>query len=120
MWGANWTKGRVIAQCDNEAVVAIINSRYSSDKYLMQMLRCLFFIEAQHQCHVEAIHIPGASNELADHLLRNNVNLFHSKSKTANHHPSYVICSFFPSTVATSSHSKLDWTQQFSIFVRKA
>ena len=43
IWGAKWTKGRVIAQCDNEAVVAIINSRYSSGKYLMQMLRCLFF-----------------------------------------------------------------------------
>ena len=54
IWGANWTKGRVIAQCDNEAIVTIINSRYSSDKYLMQMLRCLFFIEAQYQCRVES------------------------------------------------------------------
>ena len=45
IWGAEWTKGRVIAQCDNEAVVTIINSRYSSDKYLMQMLRCLFLLK---------------------------------------------------------------------------
>ena len=58
-----------MARCDNEAVVTVINSRYSSDKYLVQMFRCLFFIEAQHQCQVEAIHIPGRSNELADHLL---------------------------------------------------
>ena len=54
IWGANWMKGRVISQCDNEAVVTVINSRYSSDKFLMLMLRCLFFIEAQYQCQVEA------------------------------------------------------------------
>ena len=86
IWSTEWTKGRVIAQCDNEAVVAVINS----SKYLMQMLRCLFFIEAHHQFQVEAIHIPGNSNGLADNLSRNNVDLFHSKLRTANPHPSHV------------------------------
>ena len=83
-------RGRIIAQRDNEAVVAVINSRYSSDKYLMQMLCCLFFIEAQYQCQVKAIHISGTLNKLADHLSRDNVNLFHYKLRTANLNPSYV------------------------------
>jgi len=31
----------VIAHCDNTAVVSVLNSRYSQDKMLMQMLRGL-------------------------------------------------------------------------------
>ena len=76
----------------------------------MQMPHCLFLIEDQHQCQVEAIHIQGTSNKLVDNLPRSNVNLFHIKSKTANLHPLYV-CSFFPCTVATTqTHSELNFT----------
>ena len=38
--------GEVIAQCDNAAVVAVFNSRYSKDKRMMHLLRCVFFAEA--------------------------------------------------------------------------
>ena len=42
LWGHNWRGGRVWAQCDNAAVVSVLNSRYCKDKKLMQMLRVSF------------------------------------------------------------------------------
>ena len=58
---------------DNAAVVAVIATRTSWDK---QLLRCLFLLEAKYDCHLVASHIPGAHNELADHLSRNRSSLF--------------------------------------------
>ena len=36
IWGQGWKGGRVIAHCDNAAVVSIINSRSSKDSHLAQ------------------------------------------------------------------------------------
>ena len=44
VWGKNWKGHNVRARCDNGAVVAIVNSRYSKEPILMHMLRCLFFL----------------------------------------------------------------------------
>lgn len=68
-WGSAWKGRRVLAHRDNIAVVAVLNSRYNS---LMQMLRCPFFIEAQHQFSLFTTHIAGINNGLADDLSRNN------------------------------------------------
>ena len=76
IWGRKWRGCRVTALCDNSAVVAVLNSRYAQDRMLMQMLRCLFFIEAQCQCTIVASHIPGRHNDLADDLSRNRANIF--------------------------------------------
>ena len=48
IWDHSWSRGEVIACCDNVAVVTVLNSPYSKDKLLMEMLRCLFFIEVAH------------------------------------------------------------------------
>ena len=37
---------QVISNCDNQAVVAVINSQYSLERDLMQMLHCLSSIPA--------------------------------------------------------------------------
>ena len=41
IWGAEWRGSRVLARCDNTAVVSVLNSHYCKDAKLMQMLRCL-------------------------------------------------------------------------------
>lgn len=46
--GHQWTKRRVQFFCDNKAVVVIIRSRTSRQPHLMQLLRCLFLVEAHH------------------------------------------------------------------------
>ena len=68
VWGRKWKGCKVTTLCDNSAVVAVLNSCYSQDKTLMQMLRCLFFIEAECQCTFMVKHISGQHNDLADDL----------------------------------------------------
>ena len=72
IWGHLWRGCRVLARCDNQSVVSVVNSQYSKDARLMHMLRCLFFIEAHHQFKVGATHIPGSDNTRADDLSRDN------------------------------------------------
>ena len=63
------------ARCDNGAV----NDRYSKEPILMQMLRCLLFLEACCQFILSAIHLPGVNNDLADDLSRNRLSCFLQK-----------------------------------------
>ena len=117
IWGHSWSwsRSRVIARCDNAAVVAVLNSRYSKDKLLMQMLRCLFFIEAIHNFKIQGLHIPGSLNDLADDLSRNNLSNFLSKMDRHEPHASKLP----PSLLQWLLHPTRDWTlphwmQQFS------
>ena len=71
IWGANWRGETVAARSDNMTAVAVISSRSSRDPELMHLLRCLFFFEARHSFRLEATHIPGKDNVLADDLSRN-------------------------------------------------
>ena len=57
LWGSQWKGDTVMCRCDNEAVVAVIITRTAHDKGLMQLLRCLFFLEARFDCHLLASHI---------------------------------------------------------------
>lgn len=40
--GSNWTSCRVIARCDNESIVTVLNSHYSKKPHVMSMLETLF------------------------------------------------------------------------------
>ena len=53
LWGKEWQNTSVLAHCDNQAVVEVVNSGYAKDTELMQLLRCLFFCES----------LVGASSE---------------------------------------------------------
>ena len=119
-WGHLWKGGQVVARCDNMAVVSALNNRSCKEKFVMQMLRMLFFIEAHHQFHLVSEHIPGSVNNRADHLSRNQIALFHASHKTANSLPSNVHSSLLqwllhPQLDWTSPH----WTHQFSSFVQR-
>lgn len=86
----------------------------------MQMLRCLFFIEAHHQFEIEATHIPGIHNDLADDLSRNNLASFLLKTSNSDQNPSPIPSSLLQWLL----HPAMDWTspnwmELFSSFVRK-
>ena len=66
----------VLCQCDNRAVVDVVNSGYSRDRDMMHLLRCLFFISEHHHFMVEAVHLPGKRCIAADALLHNNASQF--------------------------------------------
>ena len=90
IWGRQWRNQRVTAHCDNEAAVNVINSGYSSDPQMMQLLRSLFFITAWHSITIRAVHIPGRDNTLADAISRNHMELFFQQAPQASTIPSMV------------------------------
>jgi hypothetical protein len=76
VWGRQWAGSTVMCKCDNQAVVAVVMSRTAHDKHIMQLLRCLFFFEAKHNCCLVASHIHGVQNDLADDLPCNRLSSF--------------------------------------------
>ena len=116
LWGHSWRGGRVLAQCDNAAVVSVLNSRYCQDKRLMQLLHCLFFIEAYFQFKLIAAHLPGIHNELADDLSRNRLPAFLAKFPDADTVPSLIPPSLLVVAISSGTGldvSSLDSTVQF-------
>jgi len=80
----------VVSNCDNQAVVAVLNSQYSREKDLMQLLRCLFFLEAHFQFQLSAYHLPGILNDSADDLSRNHLSSFQTKMPMADTYHSSI------------------------------
>lgn len=68
---------------DNIAVVATLSSRFASDELLMQLLRCLFFLDTHFEFDHQAKHVARvtkmAANVLSDSL---NFSLFAHSSAT--------------------------------------
>ena len=77
-WGSDWKGALVQVQCDNTAVVEVINKGTARDRDIMQLMRCLAFLAAKGDFYVVASHIKGVDNTLADALSRDNLELFRS------------------------------------------
>ena len=106
-----------MAYCDNSAVVAIVNWGYCQAKIMIQLLRCLFFVEAHLQFQMSASHVAGLHNGLADGLSRNRLPSFLKKKPDAN-----VVSSVLPISLLQWLLSDQEWTspacmQQFTTFV---
>ena len=87
-------------------MVAVINSRYSRDDELMHLLHSLFFFEAIFEFHMQASHIPGVHNRLADAL---------SRDKLSSSLPKAFVMEQSPSSISTTllellQDSQTDWT----------
>ena len=120
LWGPQWQGKRIVSHCDNAAVVSILNSRYSRDKDLMQILRCLFFLEAQLQFQLSASHIPGVANACADYLSRNQLGAFMNEMPHADPYPTPIPSSLLQwLLLPTMDWTSPSWTQLFNSFVRK-
>ena len=71
-WCPVWHDQRIIVHCDNTGAVTVANSGYSRAPRIRHLLRCLFFIRACFQFSLQAVHIEGTDNTLADAISRNN------------------------------------------------
>ena len=76
LWVPTWEGKTIRAWCDDEAVVAIVNTGSSREKTVMHLSRCLVFMEARWQCHIVAKHIRGLDNRIADAVSRNELVTF--------------------------------------------
>ena len=78
VWGAHWSRKRILFRCDNQAVVQIWESGLSQSAQLMVLFRALFFIAARHNFTLLIRHLPGSDNCIADALSRQQLYRFRS------------------------------------------
>ncbi len=76
VWEYQWSGKSVRCQCDNAAVVAIINTGTSKNERAMHLMQSACFFLARHDVRVWAEHIPGVENRSADALSRNDCTSF--------------------------------------------
>ena len=69
-WGPIMANSRMLFMCDNMSIVAVINSRTSKDRSIMDLLRKVAIATMSHNIHFAAKHIPGKFNSAADALSR--------------------------------------------------
>ena len=69
-WGAQWTRRRVIFYTDCMPIVHALTKGASRTRRIMQLIRVLHFVAAQHHFVYRVQHIPGVENVTADELSR--------------------------------------------------
>ena len=108
VWGKTLSKNAVTVHCDIQVVVDVVNAGNCKDSYLVQLLRCPFFITTFLKVSVKAAHIAGHRNTRADALSRKNMHLFFSQVPTANKAPTPIPMALLELLV----HQQPDWTSQ--------
>ena len=76
LWERQWQGQHIRCHCDNVAVVQVVNSGYSTDKQMMRLIPCSFFVTAHRQLLVHAVHIAGSKNTAADAVSLENMDVF--------------------------------------------
>jgi len=87
LWFPHFSGKRIQFWCDNESVVAILNSGRSRAPRIMDLLRFLVLISMKHNFFIRARHVPGVSNEIADALSRFQVSRFRAAAPSAEPTP---------------------------------
>ena len=117
IYGKIWAGKGILRRCDNQAVVATLNSRYAKDNRLMHLLRTLFFFEAQYNFRMSAQHIPGIHITWADDISRNKHTKFLHACPNMPSVPTNI-----PESLISLLFLQVDWTSQlwqerFSSFI---
>ncbi|XP_071781595.2 uncharacterized protein LOC139931867 [Centroberyx gerrardi] len=87
LWGHEWSRKSILIHSDNTSVVEILNKGRSRSPAIMQFLRRLTLISAQHQFILRAAHIPGHHNSIADSLSRFSFQKFRHLAPESDFHP---------------------------------
>ena len=111
VWGHLWQDCTTKILCDNQAVVAVINSGYSREPQVMHLLRCLFFITAKFHIRIHCHYLPGPQNDIADAVSRNNLASFFFKVPDAHPSPTLLPVPLIDLLV----NNQPDWTSQIWI-----
>lgn len=76
LWGAQWSRKKVLFHCDNIAVVHAVNGWLPKDRHLVALLKRLAKLSIKFNFRVSAVHIPGVENVDADDLSRRRIDKF--------------------------------------------
>ena len=70
VWHNQWAGQRILINCDNQAVVAVITNGRSRDEVLAKYARNIFMWLSTCNIDMKVIHIAGKNNPIADLLFR--------------------------------------------------
>ena len=70
VWHNQWAGQRVVINCDNQAVVAVLTNGRSRDEVLAKYARNIFMWLSTCNIDMKVIHIAGKKNSIADLLSR--------------------------------------------------
>ena len=90
LWGPTWLGKRILMWCDNQSVVAIINSKHSKSPRIMDLVRSITLLTLSYNFTINATHIPGLDNAIADSLSRFQMDRFRALAPTASPTPCVI------------------------------
>ena len=70
IWGKFWRHSAITFFCDNMAVVQVVGSGRTRDKFLALCIRNIWLLAAQFDIELEVRHVEGKKNVIADALSR--------------------------------------------------
>ena len=90
LWADQLQNKRLVLNCDNQAVVNIINKQSTRSPLSMQLLRLLVLACLQNNLVCKARHLPGVQNNIADALSRGQMQRFRILAPSADTHPTVI------------------------------
>lgn len=87
LWGHNWSRKRILFNCDNLATVEIVRKGRSKIPSIMKLMRTLTYHSALNNFVIHAQHIPGINNCIADSISRYQMRKFRALAPHANSTP---------------------------------
>ena len=90
IWGDSFANRSVCFNCDNEALVFIINKQTSKDENVMFLIRKLVLLALKYNILFTAKHFPGKFNILSDALSRLQVSKFKALMTDADPEPTMI------------------------------
>jgi hypothetical protein len=93
LYGPHFRNASVLVRTDNITDVFIIKRQYTSKKPLLRLLRSICLTCAHYNTTLEAEHIAGVDNELADYLSRPNEHRYRARVHLHDHthmHTHYI------------------------------
>ena len=89
LWSPQWKGKSVLCRSNNAAVVAVVNSGQlkAQDPTAMHLQQCIFFFAARDGYTLQAVHVAGKLNVVADALSRDNLPLFLAQVPGVLTHP---------------------------------
>lgn len=90
LWGREITNMSICFNCDNEALVYVLNKHTSSEPKVMFLVRKLVLLALNYNIVFTARHLPGKSNILSDVFSRLQISKFRYLMPQADLHPAEI------------------------------
>lgn len=87
IWGTDLINKKIKFNCDNQAVVHILNKLTSKSETVMCLIRVLTLRCLKLNILIKACHVPGHQNEICDALSRFQLNRFRKIAPDADRYP---------------------------------